>query len=1087
MPDSSSSNALTFGFSLVADRQIELRCGAQYRRIEAADLERLVEDCNRIYYAQVGHTYVEHPEKMVVLGQKLYDWLDGTEGWLRSRLGQGRLEIIFDLTSMVEQQRLQPILEGLTLMVAHLPWELLHDGMGYLLAGRKMAPPLRIVARRNGAESQPQNRPLQLLFMATSPEDVTELNFEQEEVKILMATEQQPLLLVTEESGSVAELGNLVQSYESGYFDVFNLTGHGIIYTAKECGNWVKTINPRAVLEENTPYFLTEDDLGQTCFSTVADLAGAFGDRFPKVIFLSGCHTGQVADGGAVPSMAQQLVAAGAEVVLGWARPVYDRTGILAAETLYQALAIGDPITVAIQKMMAALVEKECSDWHLLRVYRSARELSALVTPLNTAKRSKLKRRFAAQEFLGNEPVATAKEFVGRRRVLQRSLRALLPTSDRMGVFLHGMGGLGKSSVCARLCDRIQAQRSAWRRVVIYGTLDEAILLRTLEETYGDCAGVTEALNSKLKLGGRLQNFFKLVETEIGQPLLLVLDDLEQNIAEANILDGSLTLVSNASDVLAALGRGLKDRESRLLVTCRYDCPLPQTLELYGEQLQGMKAGDVRKQCQRLDLKSSEALTERLVKIADGNPRLLKWLSEVATAEDWAEIDLADLLVRLESVETKFRENLLLATLLEALEDSEQKALARLSVVQVPIAQQLVMELEPELDLGKLTALTLLEPGQGMDGPEYRVPSVVGKELQAQMAGEDYLAAQKRSTQLLHRVWWEEPKDGCNTDCALEILRLGLASQEYEIAVTVGDSMATSRVNNSRFVEAQDICERILAVHEDYRIFGTIARAQVVQGETDIGVANYQKALDLCPENDLKERTATLSNMAGVIAQQGDIDRALGLWAESLEILERIGDVQGKAATLNNMAGVIAQQGDIDRALGLWAESLEILERIGDVKGKAATLNNMAGVIAQQGDIDRALGLWAESLEIKERIGDVQGKAATLANVAGVLAGRGEFDTAIAYLEESVVLLEKIRDIRSTQVRQMLEQTRQMQQMSQSPFGEMLMGLMAKVSQNPELQAAMQNENTEGIDLESLLEGIDLEALRAMVSDTQEE
>jgi hypothetical protein len=50
----------------------------------------------------------------------------------------------------------------------------------------------------------------------------------------------------------------------------------------------------------------------------------------------------------------------------------------------------------------------------------------------------------------------------------------------------------------------------------------------------------------------------------------------------------------------------------------------------------------------------------------------------------------------------------------------------------------------------------------------------------------------------------------------------------------------------------------------------------------------------------------------------------------------------------------------------------------------------------------------------------------------------------------------------------------------------MLMGLMEKVSQNPELQAAMQSGDAEGLDLESLLEGIDLEALRAMVNDTQE-
>ena len=114
------------------------------------------------------------------------------------------------------------------------------------------------------------------------------------------------------------------------------------------------------------------------------------------------------------------------------------------------------------------------------------------------------------------------------------------------------------------------------------------------------------------------------------------------------------------------------------------------------------------------------------------------------------------------------------------------------------------------------------------------------------------------------------------------------------------------------------------------------------------------------------------------------------LWQESLEILDKIGDVKGKAATLHNMAGVIAQQGDVDRAMKLWQESLEILDKIGDVKGKAATLNNMAGVIAKQGDVDRAMKLWQESLELKDKIGDVQGKAATLANMAWAAGQNGD-------------------------------------------------------------------------------------------------
>ena len=45
-----------------------------------------------------------------------------------------------------------------------------------------------------------------------------------------------------------------------------------------------------------------------------------------------------------------------------------------------------------------------------------------------------------------------------------------------------------------------------------------------------------------------------------------------------------------------------------------------------------------------------------------------------------------------------------------------------------------------------------------------------------------------------------------------------------------------------------------------------------------------------------------------------------------MEIQEQIGDVQGKAATLNNMAQVIAQQGDINRAITLWEQIQTLID-----------------------------------------------------------------------------------------------------------------------------------------------------------------
>lgn len=68
---------------------------------------------------------------------------------------------------------------------------------------------------------EPQNRPLHVLFMATSPQTVDPvLDYKQGKSAILQAIQRQPLRLEVEESGCLKELGNLVSSYEPDYFDV---------------------------------------------------------------------------------------------------------------------------------------------------------------------------------------------------------------------------------------------------------------------------------------------------------------------------------------------------------------------------------------------------------------------------------------------------------------------------------------------------------------------------------------------------------------------------------------------------------------------------------------------------------------------------------------------------------------------------------------------------------------------------------------------------------------------------------------------------------------------------------------------------
>lgn len=267
-------------------------------------------------------------------------------------------------------------------------------------------------------------RPGQAPAAASLHGDITEdvlpvLNYEGEEAAILEATRQQPIDLVVEESGSVSQLENLVASFGKQYFDVFHITGHGLI-------------------QDGTPQFVTEDEQGGEQLTTAKQLAEAFGRRWPRLLFLSGCHTAQAPDGGVIPSMAHALVNAAADAVLGWARPVYDSTGIFPATHLYRALATGqtplEAIAATRREMLREFLkdtrQARCSDWHLLRMYLGVREadagLAALVTPLKTPGREQIKRRAPEAEFLdaqGTVKAAPASAFFGRRRELQRCLR----------------------------------------------------------------------------------------------------------------------------------------------------------------------------------------------------------------------------------------------------------------------------------------------------------------------------------------------------------------------------------------------------------------------------------------------------------------------------------------------------------------------------------------------------------------------------------------------------------------------------------------------------------------------------------------
>ena len=606
---------------------------------------------------------------LVQRGQQLFDWIDRySGGWLRS-----------------VRQPAQGL--GLTLDVRaaglrHLPWELLHDGANFLCADpfQWFTPLRRVTPPDRKHDWQPQQRQLGVLFMASSPEDVQPvLDFEAEESGILQATARKPLDLQVEESGSLQGLAErLTERADSP--DVIHVSGHADIDKAS-----------------GQPVFLLEDEVGLCAPATPAELARTLRDAnsAPRVVFLSGCRTGESSQPDDMLSFSEQVVTAGVPVVLGWALPVGDVAASQAA-ALYDKLATGFDIAEAVALARQALLDNHSPYWHLLRCYVDGSALNPLVA------KGKLRVRphDTPQQFLdagGRVPVCARTAFIGRRRLLQRSLRSLRAWQGdeayAEGILLYGMGGLGKSSTAARLIDRL---RNSHEAVVCYGGLDETVLVAALGKALPKAQSLLN--DARQTLEQRLRDLFEPEDNLLcAKPLLLVFDDFEQNIPLARRKLGQADYHPASLAVLHTVLQAIHDSQSdtRVIVTSRFAVPVPRPCRLHTENPQTLHAADLKKKLAQLpglqpvahgggqDQAVENALRQRAVDVAAGNPRLLEWLDGVLQERS---LPVSALLDKLEQEEARFREEVLISELVDAQSPAVRHALACAALYRLPVA-----------------------------------------------------------------------------------------------------------------------------------------------------------------------------------------------------------------------------------------------------------------------------------------------------------------------------------------------------------------------------------------------------------------
>lgn len=564
---------------------------------------------------------------LVAWGRLLHDaampagrTLNVREAWARIEDGADRRFSVFvdpALEAGADDAAVARAREAATLLLG-LPWELLHDGDGFLFQGARPVRVRRRLPNTRVLDVPVVATPIRILLVTARPEDEACLYIDHRAsaLPLVEAMEALPGLVhmhVLRPATLLALSLELDRARKAGVpYHVVHFDGHGVYDRTVGLGElcFERPEDERQLERRRHVTVFTEDTKeGGT------GLGALLRQHRVPLVFLEACQTAQAEK--ASESVATALLNEGVASVVAMSHSVLVETARRFVAAFYGALAEGERVGAAMLAGQKALkddsfrglvfggAELRMEDWFVPVLFQEKADPELFQTIPTPQTRADYQAALAKR--LGELPKAPETGFVGRSRELLALERLL--GRERYAV-VRGQGGEGKTALAAELA----------RWMVRSEQIERAAFVSV--ETHSHVAAILDALGRQLvgadysaaAFDDEASAILPIERALREQATLVVMDNLESILAPP-WLGTSDVLAKEVHAELAeilALCKKLNDEgETRFVFTSREALPEP------------FDAAGQRRELHQMDRRDAVQLVERVVETggAGGAPR----------------------------------------------------------------------------------------------------------------------------------------------------------------------------------------------------------------------------------------------------------------------------------------------------------------------------------------------------------------------------------------------------------------------------------------------------------------------------------